>query len=618
MKNFTDIALPETIQRALEKLNFVDTTQIQEKAIPVLMEGKDLIACSETGSGKTAAYVIPMLVKLFEDEKSSALILAPTRELAQQINEFIDSLLIYEKDFQVVRLVGGSDIRKQFKKLQRKSRIVVATPGRLIDHLKRNTIQLNKTEILVLDEGDRMIDMGFAPQLQQILNHLPKERQTSFFTATIDEKVKSLANQYLKNPVKLTIGTASRPVSSIKQNVMQVDLNQKDEALVNELNTRVGSVIVFLKTKYRTDRMYQYLLDYGFSVEQIHGGRTQGQRNKAIRSFKEGKVRVLCATDVAARGIDVPHVEHVINVDLPMMDEDYVHRIGRTARNGAEGEALSFVMPQETRYWNMIARKYNIIDVMLPEKASSRGKDSRGGFGRRDSKRGGGSFSSNRRSNSGPARFSKCNDGDESSRSFSKKRDDERPSSFSRKRDDERPSSFSRKRDDRPGSFPKRRDDDRRGSFSKKRDDERPSSFSRKRDDERPSSFSRKRDDERPSSFSRKRDDRPGSFPKKRDDDRRGSFSKGRDDDRPRSFSKKRDDERPSAAPKKWDGESRGSFSKSREETSEGRTPFKKRSSSSEGGAKKVSFKKKSGNTFKKAGGFKKSRSKANSSRASI
>lgn len=397
MKLFTELPMPESLQGALDKLNFIETTPIQKKAIPLLMKRKDVIACSETGSGKTAAYVLPMLIQMLADDKKNGLILAPTRELAQQINEFVDALLVHEKKFNVVRLVGGTDIRKQFKKLQKKTRLIVATPGRLIDHLKRNTVQLNKTEFLVLDEGDRMIDMGFAPQLKQILEFLPNERQTSFFTATLDEKVRKLAGDYLHKPEKVTIGTASRPVSAIKQDVMQVQFADKDECVVNELNVREGSVIVFLKTKYRTDRLTQYLLEYGFDVDQIHGGRTQGQRNKAIRNFKSGKTRILCATDVAARGIDVPQVAHVINFDLPMMAEDYVHRIGRTARNGAQGEALSFVTPEEHRYWNKLVRVYNITDAMLPEtapkkrgakKSSSRGATSRrGAKGKRSSER---------------------------------------------------------------------------------------------------------------------------------------------------------------------------------------------------------------------------------------
>ena len=294
MQRFAEFDFPKHLAQALDNIGFIEPTVIQKKAIPVLISGQDLIACSETGSGKTGAYMIPMLKSLIENSKAQGLILAPTRELAQQISEFLKSVMPNDKLFHTTRLVGGQDIRKQFKSLQRKPRIIVATPGRLIDHLKRNTLQIHKVNHLVLDEGDRMIDMGFAPQLKQILEYLPKDRQTSLFTATLDNKVKALAKNYLHQPVSITLND-SRPVAKIKQDVIKVSFKDKDECVLNELNARKGSVIVFLKTKYRTDRLKKYLLDYGVSVDLLHGGRTQGQRNRAINAFKKGKVRVLCA-----------------------------------------------------------------------------------------------------------------------------------------------------------------------------------------------------------------------------------------------------------------------------------------------------------------------------------
>ena len=374
MQNFDELDLPDYLAQALDKIGFVKPTKIQKRAIPVLLKGQDLMACAETGSGKTGAYLIPMVKALLENPKEQGLIMAPTRELAQQISEFMKTIVPPDHVFHTTRLVGGQDIRKQFKSLQKKPRIIVATPGRLIDHLKRNTIQIHKVKHLVLDEGDRMIDMGFAPQLQQILKFLPKDRQTSFFTATLDNKVKDLTKKYLIKPVPLIL-SESRPVSKIRQKILRVNFKEKDEAVLNEINTREGAVIIFLKTKRRTDKLKKYLADFGVSVDLIHGGRTQGQRNKAIQSFKKGKVRVLCATDVAARGIDVPQVEHVINFDLPLQDEDYVHRVGRTARNGAEGEALSFVMPDEHNDWNRLVRKYQIPGEMLePNKEGGKPK----------------------------------------------------------------------------------------------------------------------------------------------------------------------------------------------------------------------------------------------------
>ncbi|MCB0390118.1 MAG: DEAD/DEAH box helicase [Bdellovibrionales bacterium] len=364
MQNFEELNLPHYLANSLKRIGFIEPTPIQKQAIPLLLEGKDIIACAETGSGKTGAYIIPMLKILLENKEAQGLVLAPTRELAQQITEFLKSIAPNDRNFNVTSLVGGQDIRKQFKSLQRKPKIIIATPGRLIDHLKRNTVQIHKVKYLVLDEGDRMIDMGFAPQLQEILKYLKKERQTSFFTATLDNKVKNLAGKYLSHPQSLSFGNP-RPVAKIKQTAILVEGNHKDECLLQELNTRTGSVIVFLKTKHRTDQIKKYLTGYGMAVDLIHGGRSQGQRNRAISSFKKGNVRILCATDVAARGIDVPHVEHVINFDLPMQDEDYVHRVGRTARNGAEGEAVSLVTPQEQRSWNRLVKKYEIPNALL-------------------------------------------------------------------------------------------------------------------------------------------------------------------------------------------------------------------------------------------------------------
>jgi len=361
---FRDLELPASLALALEKNKFLQATEIQKKAFPILFQGKDLIACSQTGSGKTIAFLVPLLKRLIENPQSQALILAPTRELATQIGENLRALTSHLQEMTTVQLIGGQDIRKQFKSLQRAPRIVVATPGRLIDHIKRKTVHIHQRDFLVIDEGDRMIDMGFAPQLQQILKFLPKVRQTSFFTATLDAKVKALAAQYLHRPESLVINN-SVPVAKIKQSIRQVESKDKNEFLLNEMHARKGSVIIFLRTQLRTDRLRKYLHDYGFKVDSLHGGKSQSQRTKAIQNFKSRQIQILCATDVAARGLDVPHIEHVINFDLPMQDEDYVHRIGRTARNGASGEAITFVSMGEHRAWNRLAKKYEISDCMI-------------------------------------------------------------------------------------------------------------------------------------------------------------------------------------------------------------------------------------------------------------
>lgn len=376
MKSFKEMSLPQELQKALADLNFETPTEIQSAVIPIAQQGLDVIACAETGSGKTAAYGIPMALTLLQDTKKHALVLAPTRELAHQISDFLRELTAQCQNINVTSLVGGASMQKQLKALKRKPRIIVATPGRLNDHLRRRSVKLQFTSFLVLDEGDRMLDMGFAPQLDEILKYLPKERQTSLFTATMPAKVQKLAEKYLNNPKKMNVGRASLPVAAIRQSVIQLSVKEKSDRIVDELNRRTGSIIVFAKTKRRTDILSKSLREFGFSVDLLHGGRTQGQRNKALQNFRQGRSRILCATDIAARGIDVPQVEHVINYDLPMMTEDYVHRIGRTARNGASGEAVSFVTPEDFGTWIALARKYQIPGVEL--KSSEGKKPSRG------------------------------------------------------------------------------------------------------------------------------------------------------------------------------------------------------------------------------------------------
>ena len=365
MHSFQQLCLPKELNQALKHLNFTEPTKVQSAVIPVLLEGKDLMACSETGSGKTAAYGIPLLSKLLADPKSNALILAPTRELVYQIADFLKKLTAHSQNIQIASLVGGADIRKQFRMLKKRPRIIVATPGRLIDHLNRKSLRLTSTKNLVLDEGDRMLDMGFSPQLDEILTYLPQIRQTSLFTATLPQKVRRLAQMYLSNSEEINIGSISKPPEAIHQKVAQVTAQQKENRLMDELNQRKGSVIIFSKTKRQTEKLSRHLGESGYSVELIHGGRSQGQRDKAIQNFKKGRRRILCATDIASRGMDIPQVEHVINFDLPMMCEDYVHRIGRTARNGASGEALSFVEPSEHQSWKKISKKYQIKGVEL-------------------------------------------------------------------------------------------------------------------------------------------------------------------------------------------------------------------------------------------------------------
>lgn len=388
MAKFTDFRLPAPIENAIRDLNFEEPTEIQFQSIPFALKGRDLIACAQTGSGKTAAYTIPMLAKLLADDNARALILAPTRELVKQISDVIHQLTTYSRQISHAVIIGGADMNKQLRALKKGPRIIIATPGRLMDHLRRQSISIKSTQFLVLDEGDRMLDMGFQPQLDAILKFLPQQRQTLLFSATLAPKVRALAARYLQNPESVTIGEDSTPVEAIKQTAIATTNDKKDDLVMDQLNQRKGSVIIFTRTQMRTDRLAATLTEYGFSVARIHGGRTQGQRNSAIQGFREGAFRVLVATDIAARGLDVPHIQHVINYDLPMMEEDYVHRIGRTARAGATGEAVSLVLPQDRNQWIRLARRYKIKGVSLEFSQESRGGGN-GGQDRRDYSRGG-------------------------------------------------------------------------------------------------------------------------------------------------------------------------------------------------------------------------------------
>lgn len=354
--SFADMKLSPAVQKSLQTMLFKDPTPIQAQAIPVALMGKDILGCAQTGTGKTGAFGIPLVESLIADPTSMALVLAPTRELALQIIEVLRKLSANVAHTQSVLLIGGASMRDQFRQLHRKPRIVVATPGRLMDHLRRKSISLGKVKTLVLDEADRMLDMGFAPQLEEILEHLPTERQTFLFSATLPGNIKALAKKYLVEPEHITIGSISKPVENIKHEVVQTTVKEKNNLLLDQLNARQGSVLIFVKTKQKADQIADYLQDYGFSAGRIHGDRSQAQRLASIKAFRDEKFRILVATDIAARGLDVPHIQHVINFDLPQVPEDYIHRIGRTARAGATGEAIAFLVPQDRSLWLRIAR----------------------------------------------------------------------------------------------------------------------------------------------------------------------------------------------------------------------------------------------------------------------
>ena len=297
-----------------------------------------------------------MVAQLLKNPENTGLILAPTRELAAQIETVLRDLTVNCKSLNHAVLIGGMSMQPQMRALSKRPRIIIATPGRLIDHIDRRTVSLLKCSFLVLDEADRMLDMGFAPQLREILKTVPPKRQTLLFSATLAPEVRKLTQNYLRNPVEVMVGTTSKPAEKIKQSSVSVDAKQKADVLLDEINARKGSIIIFARTQHRADRLCRTLKTYNLDVGVIHGGKSQGQRNRALQAFRDEETRVLVATDVASRGLDIPHVAHVINYDLPQQPEDYVHRIGRTARAGESGEALSMITPEEKHLWKKITQ----------------------------------------------------------------------------------------------------------------------------------------------------------------------------------------------------------------------------------------------------------------------
>jgi len=356
MQTFKELSLPKPIEKALAEMNFQTPTPIQAQSIPVVLTGKDLIGIAQTGTGKTAAFGIPMIASLLRNREQNALILVPTRELATQVTDVLRALTKYTIELRVVNIIGGMSMQPQIRALSKGFRIMVATPGRLVDHLQRKPDLMSKVSFLVLDEADRMLDMGFAPQLKQIFPRLAKERQTLLFSATLAPEINQLAEKLLKTPARVQIGQVSKAAPKIDQQIRHVKQDEKNETLLDEINAREGTILVFSRTQRRTDRVTRYLSGYGLSVTSIHGGKSQGQRNRAIQGFRDGTFRIMIATDIAARGIDIDHVAHVINMDLPEVPEDYVHRIGRTARAGRSGEAISFISPDERENWRAIEK----------------------------------------------------------------------------------------------------------------------------------------------------------------------------------------------------------------------------------------------------------------------
>ncbi|OGO41508.1 MAG: hypothetical protein A2Z04_00560 [Chloroflexi bacterium RBG_16_57_9] len=346
---FDQLELHPSLIRGVRDQAYTNPTPIQAQAIPTALEGRDLIACAPTGTGKTVAFLLPTLQRLLTGptRRTRALVLTPTRELAIQVNAQL-SQLVRHTPLHGIAVYGGVPIGAQQRALRSGVAIVAATPGRLLDHIQRRSVDVSHVEVLVLDEADRMLDMGFLPDIRRILAYLPTERQTLLFSATMPQEIVRLAASVLRDPVRVQVGPGTVPVARITQTLYPVPEHLKTPMLLTLLGEPgVESALVFVRTKRRTERLARHLAKSGVSVAQIHGDCSQGQRVAALEGFRAGRHRVLVATDVAGRGIDVEGISHVINYDLPDTAETYVHRAGRTARVEAEGQAISLVTPAD-------------------------------------------------------------------------------------------------------------------------------------------------------------------------------------------------------------------------------------------------------------------------------
>ena len=354
--NFSELPIDNKLKNSIRFADFITPTPIQSKSIPISLSGKDILGTAQTGTGKTLAFTIPMINKLLIDKNTMALIVCPTRELATQVMQTVLKLNVREIGIGNALLIGGESMQKQLKKLKKRARIIVGTPGRINDHLKRQSLNLSKVSYLVLDETDRMLDMGFTPQIETILKFIPKEHQTLLFSATLPNNILRISEKYLNNPERIAIGSLSTPIEKIKQETFQITQDKKYHELINQLVERSGSILVFVKTKHGADKIVKRLKYDGHSADAIHGNLRQSKRDRVINNFRNGKIRILIATDVAARGLDIPLIKHVINYDLPQVPEDYIHRVGRTGRAGKEGSSLTFITPNDRSMWNSISK----------------------------------------------------------------------------------------------------------------------------------------------------------------------------------------------------------------------------------------------------------------------
>ncbi len=354
MQSFYEYNLSDNLNKSLKTLGFKNPTEIQSKTIPIALKRHDILASAETGSGKTAAYLIPLIHHISTLGNISGLILTPTRELAQQVTDVSKSLVGYKSKIETALIVGGASMNNQLRQLKKRPKIIVGTPGRINDHLEKRTLNLKYFNFFVLDEADRMLDMGFEDQVEKIIRFLPSKRQTLLFSATLPKEIIKLSSKYLNNPKRADVKENNVIKTQIKQKILNTKTELKYNQLVDEIALRKGSILIFVRTKYSTEKLKKRLMKDTVKSSALHGDLRQNKRSRILKDFRDDKFRILIATDIASRGLDVPHIEHVINYDLPQVPEDFIHRIGRTARAGSVGEAVSFITPNDKRMWKSI------------------------------------------------------------------------------------------------------------------------------------------------------------------------------------------------------------------------------------------------------------------------
>lgn len=373
MTTFSELSLSSALQKKLAAAQFINLTPIQQRAIPPALEGRDVIGTAETGTGKTLAFLIPVIETLNREPAGHtvALVLLPTRELAMQVHEQYEQLRTKTMP-KAALVIGGVSEKAQIQSLRAGFGLVIATPGRLQDLLDRKFADLRHVKLLVLDEADRMLDMGFLPAIRRILTTLPKRRQTLCFSATLEQSVACLINDYLQNPVRVALGSVLKPAETVALRAYEVRPAEKLEVLRRLLYAETGQTLIFTRTKRGADRLTRELVRDGFAATMIHGGRSQSQRNGALSGFQEGRFRVLVATDIASRGLHVDDVAHVINYDVPKMAEDFIHRVGRTGRAGLQGQASTLAAGAEVMELRQIERTLKLkIERLQPDMASA-------------------------------------------------------------------------------------------------------------------------------------------------------------------------------------------------------------------------------------------------------